>query len=291
MRDFDGIARRLIAAANQPLADRIALLKRLCPEFVHQMETDRGPNGPLIFWGRCRNVDELAGQVIVDPAILETVFRITVQPFSPKSPHAGLQHTYGYLLSIIDTPFGRKRDRWVKTSLESAFGLPPDVLGPSPAAGTLLANATWLAGNIAFQGHNRLKWMRRCLSKRVARSLREVQLDCLKGFRVRETTTFPTTRGLCANVSFVTDLVRMPCVDAGNCGECWLLVYSIDDDRRHHPQLITLFTVTDDFVQALRERAATRLRSDLRPRYNAYIPGFPAEACTGTVQLIQRQNV
>jgi len=288
MRDFDRIARRLIAAADQPLADRIALLKRLCPELVHQIETDRGPSGPLIFWGRCRNFDELAGQVIVDPAILETVFRIAEQPFSLAHPHAGLQHTYSYLLSVIDTPYGRKRDRWVRTSLESAFGLPPDVLGPSPTDGTLLANATWLAGSIAFQGHDRLKWMQRCLSKRVARSLTDMKLDRLKGFRFRETTTFSTNGGLCAKVSFVTDLIRMPFVEEGKSEETWLLVYSIEDDRSRHPQLITLFAVTDEFIQAIQDRAATLRRSDIRPRYNAYVSGFPSAGCAGKVQLVRR---
>ena len=288
MRDFDRIARRLIAATNQTLADRTAILKRLCPELVHQMETDRGPSGPLIFWGRCRNFDEHAGQVIVDQAILETIFHVANQRFSAEHPHAGLQHTYGYLLSVIDTPYGRKRDRWVRTSLESAFGLPPDVLGPSPTDGTLLANATWLAGSIAFQGHVRLKWMQRCLLKRVAHSLPEMRFDLLKKLRYTETVLLPISRGSRSRVSLVTDLVPMPCVDAGRSGENWLLVYSIDDDRNQHPQLVTLFTVTEEFVQAIRERAATRRRSDLRLRYNAHVPGFPTDEASGTVQLARR---
>ena len=288
MRDFDRIARRLIAATNQTLADRTAILKRLCPELVDQMETDRGPSGPLIFWGRCRNFDEHAGQVIVDQAILETIFHVANQRFSAEHPHAGLQHTYGYLLSVIDTPHGRKRDRWVRTSLESAFGLPPDVLGPSPTDGTLLANATWLAGSIAFQGHVRLKWMQRCLLKRVAHSLPEMRFDLLKKLRYTETVLLPISRGSRSRVSLVTDLVPMPCVDAGRSGENWLLVYSIDDDRNQHPQLVTLFTVTEEFVQAIRERAATRRRSDLRLRYNAHVPGFPTDEASGTVQLARR---
>jgi hypothetical protein len=286
MRDFDRIAKRLIAARNQRLVDRIAILQRFCPELVRQMETDRGPSGPLIFWGRCKNVDELACRVIVEPTILETLFRIAEQRFSPEHPHAGLQHTYGYLLSVIDTPYGRKRDRWVRTSLESAFGLPPDVLGPSPTDGTLLANATWLAGSIAFQGHDRLKWMQRCLLKRVARSLPDMRFDLLKKLRYTETVLLPMSRGSRSRVSLVTDLVCTPCLDRGKSTENWLLVYSIDDDRNQHPQLVTLFTVTEQFVQAIRERAATRRRSDLRLRYNAHVSGFPTEAA-GTVQLVR----
>lgn len=287
MYDFDETARRLTAASQQPLNDRIALLKRLCPKLAPQIEQDCGPCGPLIFWGQCRNEDEFAGQMIVDPTILEIVFHLAKQRFVPEHPHAGLQHTYGYLLSIIETPYGRKRDRWTTASLESSFDLPLDVLSPTPADGTLLANATWLAGSIAFRGHNRLKWMQRCLMKRVAPAIQALQLDHLPGVRYTETIELPMHRRPESRVVLVTDLVQMPCADEVTNKESWLLVYSIDDSRNQHPQLVTLFAVTDDFVQAIHARAVTRRRDDIRLRYNAYSSGFP-ELCLGTVKLIRR---
>lgn len=285
MWNFEKIARSLIKAANQNLAARSELLRQLCPELVTQVEADCGPRGPLPFWGWCRNIDENAHQVIVNPSIQETIFFIAGQPFSPEHPHAGLQHTYGYLFSIIDTPYGRKRDRWVDTSLEAAFDLPSDVLSPSPNDGTLLANATWLAGSIAFRGHRRLKWMQRCLSKRAAASLRKLNPKDLKGLRFQESVFLRTSRGHRARVSFVTDLIRMPCVESLNHDAHWLLVYSVNDDRNRDPYLITLFTVTEEFVESICERSATAQRDDIRPRYNTYVPGFPREPQVGRVKI------
>ena len=168
MYDFEATAHTIIKAKDKTVVARADMLARLCPEVVQQISRDRGPGGPLIFWGKCRNVDEVAEQVIVAPAILEAIFYVAGQTLECQYPHAGLQHTYGYLFSIIDTPYGKKRDRWTGTSLESGLGLPLTVLAPSPEEGTLLSNVTWLAGTIAFQGHKRFSWLKRCLPRRVA---------------------------------------------------------------------------------------------------------------------------
>ena len=282
MLDFDQIARQLMLASNRSLVDRLALLKRLCPRIVQQIEQDRGCSGPLIFWGRCRNVDEFAGTVIVQSPILELIFHVAQQPFFPRHPHASLQHTYGYLFSIIDTPFGKKRDRWVHTSLEKSLGLPTDLIGPSPSCGTLLANVTWLAGSIAFRGHARRQWLQRCLSKRVAPTVRDLQLDQLPRLRVTETVALQQVHGRRARVSLIVDLVQLP---ASNYEmDPWLLVYSIADDRNRHPEIITLFTVSDRFVDSIRARASDPKASDIRLRYNAWVYGFPTEPQAGTVR-------
>lgn len=44
--------------------------------------------------------------------------------------NAGLLHVYGYLLSTADTPYGRKRDRWIDGGVARAFGLPADAFAP-----------------------------------------------------------------------------------------------------------------------------------------------------------------
>ena len=157
MRDFDKIAEKMVQTSNWNAARKVQEFRRLCPGIVCQIEADQGSSGPAIFWGDCRNLDELAGQVIVEPSVLETIFQIAGRRYCPEHPHAGYQHTYGYLFSVIETPYGKKRDRWVKTDLEAGLGLPLDVFGPSPSEGTLMANATWLAGNIAFTGHKRFR--------------------------------------------------------------------------------------------------------------------------------------
>lgn len=282
MIDFDAVAQELILASNQSIDERLSRFRRLCPEIVRQIELDHGRSGPSIFWGRCRNVDEFAGKVIVEPSVLELIFRIAKRSFSTKCPHAGLQHTYGYLLSIIDTPYGKKRDRWVNTSLEESLGLSTDLLGPTPLYGTLLTNATWLAGSIAFKGHPRLEWLRRCLHKRVAPTLRDLPIHQFPTVRVAETVEIQSVPDRRARVSLIADLLQLP--DAQQGTDPWLLVYSISDDRNRHPEIVTLFTVSNEFVDAIRARASLRTVTDIRPRFNAWVSGFPVNPRPGTIQ-------
>ena len=288
MPDFDKITRQLLTSASAGDAKMITAVRRLCPGIVRQIEADQGCSGPAIFWGDCRNFDELAGQVIVEPSILQTIFQIAGRRLSPEHPHAGFQHTYGYLFSVIETPYGKKRDRWVQTDLEAGLGLPLDVLGPSPSEGTLMANATWLAGSIAFSDHKRLHWMRRCLAKRAALSVQEFEPEKWRSLRLTETVPPANSNSLPSDIFLITDLIRMPFAEKSGIRENWLLVYSIDSESSGIPQLITLFTVTDDFVESIRERAAKRKRSDIRPRYNAFVPGLTNDPQRGTVRLNTR---
>src|SRR5262249_2770464 len=98
------------------------------------------------------NVDEYAGQTIVHPEILRAIGELAGVRMRSPVVHAGLQHTYGYLFSLIETPYGAKRDRWVTTDLETGFGLELSLLGEKPHDGTLLANLTWFLGRIVFRG-------------------------------------------------------------------------------------------------------------------------------------------
>ncbi len=104
----------------------------------------------MSFWGRSVNFDELVSTQIVDPSILEALSAVAKRKTSLMTPNAGLQHTYGYLLSTIQTQFGKKRTRWVEDTLERAFDQPLETFGPTPGNGTLLSNVTWLAGAVCF---------------------------------------------------------------------------------------------------------------------------------------------
>ncbi|MEQ9407148.1 MAG: hypothetical protein RIK87_05455 [Fuerstiella sp.] len=138
--DFAALAEQLEAVTRTGTDRGRRLLQRRAPGIVAQIRRDAARFGPLSFWGRCRNVDELAGATIVDPGILQLIADIAGRNMSTTSPHAGLQHTYGYLFSRIETPYGFKRERWLETEIENAFGLHPTTMGPAPQHGTLLAN-------------------------------------------------------------------------------------------------------------------------------------------------------
>ncbi len=260
-------------------------MEQQCPGVVRQIEQDRGRTGPLPFWGRSKNVDEFEASTIVAPSILELIAVEAGVKMSLVTPHAGLQHTYGYLFSTIETKYGKKRDRWVEAHLEHGLGQQADTFGPEPTHGTLLANATWLAGHLAFRDERRLAHLQTRLKPRVAPSLLQVQWSKLSILRFVESVHLFSRDNSPLTISLVTDLLRLPCDNHRLTGNNYLLVYSIRDSRRLHPELITLFLVNETFVGDIEARAKNRRLDDIRPRYNAHVSGFPLTPVVGTCSL------
>ena len=286
--DFDRIARRMIDLADRPLPERVDLLQKRCPRILSQIRRDSVRTGPLPFWGRCMNIDEFAGTSIVSPSVLEVLSATAQRRMSLSMPHAGLQHTYGYLFSVIPTPFGMKRDRWIDDGLERSLGLPSQTLEPRPSLGTLLTNATWLAGRIAFRNDDRLLQLQRRLTDRIAPSLHRMTLPTMS-LRLLESVVTAARSGVEAEIQLRTDIVRMPRAEGELAVNPYLLVYSVADSRCRHPALVTLFAVSEDFREALATRATQRRRSDIRPRYNASVPGLSSEPRKGVCRL-ERQR-
>jgi len=269
--DFSRVAPQLIRAARRSLVQGEQKLRRSCGTVATQIETDARRRGPLSFWGRSSNLDEVAQTEIVDPGVIAVIGQVAGKQLSPVTPHAGLQHTYGYLFSEIQTPYGMKRDRWTETGLERALDLPEDTLGPQPQHGTLLGNVTWLAGTIAFRQHPAARdRLNAWLTHKVAAELVAADFAQLPQQRLVETVSDPLTN---RRWQLQTDLV---CLKGPRQ---WLLVYSLHSrtaGRQQH-QLITLFPVTNANRRELIDRAGTPRRSDIRLRFNAWLPRMSAE--------------
>ena len=207
-------------------------------------------------------------------------------PRSASSPadgpivHAGLQHTYGYLLSTIVTPFGYKRDRWLSPWLEQGFGLPPDVLGPNPSRGTLLANATLLAGSAAFRGDATAARRLRRIATAAAAAVRKLDFTRLAQTRIVESLSLRDAAGRFRSIRIRTDLVPFPRPVEG-CVENCLLVYSVEDSSRPGARLTTLFPVAPPFVAELTHPRQFGPAVEIRPRYNAAVPGLGRETLRG----------
>ena len=146
---FPAITRRLIRVGERRFVSGVRLFEKELPQIATQIRSDARRYGPLAFWGRSVNHDEIVQATIVQPVIVRLLGHFAARTLSIKTPHAGLQHTYGYLLTNIKTPYGFKRERWTETEIESAFHLHPTTLGPVPDSGTLLANATVLLGTLS----------------------------------------------------------------------------------------------------------------------------------------------
>lgn len=256
------------------------VLRRLCPRVYEQLVRDSKYPGILAAWGRSLNRDEVVNQTIVHPSILATIGALAGVSMSGRSVHAGVQHTYGYLFSLIETPYGAKRDRWTSVNLERGFGLDLTLFSSRPRDGTLLANVTWFLTQITAL--RPLRTSSRA-GQAVATQLLEYDYGSLPTTRVVEQAVLPGRARRV--VRLITDLVPYPHPPADSHAESTLLVYSVQYGTRSRVKLITTFPVPTRAARSIEAEALERSEVEVRPRYNAYVPGFRGRVILGRRSL------
>ncbi|MDB5337304.1 MAG: hypothetical protein JWN70_2923 [Planctomycetaceae bacterium] len=266
-------------------------LEDQCPWLCRQIVRDAATPGLLDLWNSSSNFDELAGVAIVEPGVLAAIGELAGVSVDGLIVHAGLQHTYGYLLSTIVTPFGYKRDRWVSPRLEQGFGLPSDILGPNPVEGTLLSNATLFAGLVAFRGDEQATRRLRRIAPSAAAPIRKLDFTHFEHRRIVETLSPRDSAGRFRSVRIRTDVVPYPC-QVGGCVENCLLVYSIEDSSQPGPRLTTLFPVSPTFVAELTHPNRFGPAVEIRTRFNAFVPGLAGQTLVGrrTLEEFHRRD-
>jgi len=277
-RTLQEAATAMVAAAERgrPV---VTVLRKLCPYVYRQIAQDGNYRGMLQVWGRSVNVDENVGQTIVHPAILQAVGELAGIPMRGRFVHAGLQHTYGYLFSLIDTPYGAKRDRWVSTALERGFGFDLSLLGERPKEGTLLANLTWFLGHLVYRGQSRTLRRLNQNAGAVAPALRAYDYLRLPMSRIEERVMLAGKNR--REVLMVTDLVAFPHPPADSGAESTLLIYSVRNGVQSPLKLITAFSVRPEMVKAIQDEASLKGSTMVRLRYNAYVSGLFGRTVVG----------
>lgn len=134
---LDAAAHR--AASDHP-ASAAAAIDAL-PWLVCSLDADRAA-GRFAAWGSSTVVDENVGAAVISRALFDDLHRRAGLAAAWPVGNAGLLHCYGYLLSTVETPYGRKRDRWLDGALAIACGLPRHAFLPWSDGPTLLARAT-----------------------------------------------------------------------------------------------------------------------------------------------------
>lgn len=252
-----------------------AILRRRCRRLASQIESDGSSASLLRLWGLSINEDEVAGETIVHPGIIQTIAELAGEECSGEPVHAGLQHTYGYLFSTIETPFGFKRDRWVEPLIEDGLGISEPTIRPFPIHGTLLANLTYLLGRLVFRGRPRELKLLRDLRQHVSSAV--LNLSRYRSptmMRVRETVLVRDQ-----SVSLHTDLVRF---DTTVESAIALLIYWVADEREKNSQLITAFPVARAFLGEFLDETTYGRRRPIRTRYNAFVRDVTGHERTGT---------
>lgn len=104
------------------------------------LDDDR-THGRFDAWGRSTVIDENVGAPVIPRALFDELHRRVEVEASWPVGNAGLLHCYGYLLSLVETPYGLKRERWIGAALAAACGLSPDAFLPWHEGPTLLDRA------------------------------------------------------------------------------------------------------------------------------------------------------
>lgn len=270
------LTRELIHACQSSVPSAVRLLNRTMPSIKRQVTTDALRGGPLSFWGRSRNHDEFADARIVPAPILQLLATFLGKDLSLETPHAGIQHCYGYLFSNLETPYGFKRSRWIETGIEESFGLSLDTLGPDPQQGTLLANATYFTGMIAFRGNSDASSrLRRLLKMKVAQDLTGGAFLKCPHFRLSEQVRCDY-RSVKQTWTLQTDVVQAT-------NDFAVLAYSVKNHKSNRHELITLFPVDPNTAETIKERGQLQHDGEIRPRYNAYVPALQGRVFSGRI--------
>jgi hypothetical protein len=263
---------RALAAEARAKGDVATALETLAPELVAAADADAKRPELLALWGTSLNEDELAHAEILAPPILDALnARAHAPPRDGNKTHAGVEHTYGYLLSTLRTPFGFKRARWVKPELELGFALDKGALGPRPPVGTLLTNATYFAGRVAFRTDARARASLERFVGAVDPSIARVAFEQLAVTRLTEALTIDGR-----TVVLRTDFVPFPRAVPGGTST-HLLVYSVADSSAEGVRLVTAFPVGKAFVQKALAPTELGEAMPIPTRYNAFVPGVTGQ--------------
>jgi len=256
------------------------------PEFANRVLGDERAPSLFHLWGESLNFDSGAKEQITDPAILEAVASLMRAPY-PRGPvmHAGVMHTYGYMLSNLVTPYGGKRDRWVSGVIEAGFGIAPGLLGPVPPEGSQFGNVTAFATRLAYPvrsggRHRNLAILDLGVAESgghtVAAELLALDVAALMHGRRMLIESVPALQ-----LALVTQLIPFPKGPQGRERYEYLLIYRVEDQVDRTSRLVTLFPIrSSDVARILKaDRLGDNQWIDLRfnahhPRWSATGPGL-----------------
>jgi hypothetical protein len=276
------ITRNLDGVSDPDLITKV--IEDAVPGFLSQLDQDAKTKGLFDLWGLSRNIDEsnlASGKRTVPPNLIQFFNRNWNVPYDSQFVvgHAGLNHTYGYLFSVLETPYGYKRARYVRHELEAGFGLKEGTFGGHPEKGTLLLNLSLFAGRIAFRDNpEALAVLDRILKdkkKPLPSDLVKFDIKSVHPKRLIESFVFDLGTEGSGEIEMRTDIV--PFLQKNPHGKnTALLIHSMLIQKKNapkaSPQLITVFPVEGGFGDSLFKPETFGDQVPLKLRYNAALP-------------------
>ncbi len=242
------------------------------PNLYNQILKDSKDPYLTMFWGKSLNFDSGAKKQIVDNKIIENLQGLFNIKNDNKIVHAGIMHTYGYLFSTINTPYGYKRKRWIDPTLNEAFDLAGKSFSPESIDGGLLSNVTYFSGMLAFKNKTELS-----LLKNISNEVFTYNYAGLSVDRIEEATK---------DYTLVTTLVRFP-VKLMVSENDYLLIYSSVNQQTKKELLITVFPINAESYEKIIAPNTMGANQKITLRYNAYLDGVE-QNLTGTRKHIKK---
>ena len=267
---------RLCKLAEAGGKDMVAAVRDTVPVLARQLEAD-GQNSDLIsLWGLSSNSDASdPDSATVYPKLLEALGDLAGVDMTGEAVHAGLMHTYGYLLSNLETPFGFKRKRYVEPTVEQGLGLPAGILSSNPEEGSLLANMSYVAGKIAG-----LVSEKDTKKLGAAESLRNCKLEIGERVCLSESIEAADGESLSTPIELRTELIRF---GQGQAKENSWLIYSQWESGEG--KLITAFPAGGWMAKKLRKQGEKEGEVTIRGRYNVRLGPLEGKQLTGSASL------
>jgi len=251
------------------------VLKQENPHLYQQIDSDSKDPNLVHFWGKSYNFDSGAKKQIISDAIIADLQKKFKVENDNRIVHAGITHTYGYLFSVLDTPYGYKRKRWIEPTLNYGFALSANSLAPDTLRGALLSNVTYFAGKIAFKQES---------DKEALDHLINVS-DELKNFDYKRLqTTYLEEEISGSPVTLRTALVKLPFKRAEEENDA-LLIYSVWNQKEKNEVLITAFPIKKDAFNKIIDPSGLGKNQPIAVRYNAYVEGLMDQKLSGTRKI------
>ncbi len=266
---------QLVTLSVEKKESILSILKDKNSHLYKQIQNDARDMSLTSFWGKSLNFDSGAKNKIIADQILSDLQAVFSIHNDNYIVHAGITHTYGYLFSVLETPYGYKRKRWIDSSLNYAFSLSEQSLSPETKNGGLLSNITYFSGMIAFKEQEQKNRLKNLLN--VSLEIKNFDYSMLKVNHLEEVVSGDES----TNVTLRTTLVLLPkkMKDSEND---YLLIYSLYDQKKRHEVLITAFPIKADAYKKITDPRELGGNRPIVVRYNAYWPALMEKNLSGS---------
>lgn len=247
--------------------DFVQHIKQNEKNIYSQLELIKNDQQLISMWGLSQNFDSGAKQIILAEKIIGDLQGYFNVKNDNQIVHAGIMHTYGYLFSTLNTPYGFKRWRWTIPTFTEGMGLKDKSIGPHPKFGTLLSNLTYFAGKIAFKSKARIEELEKL--KNVSNEIKNFPFQNLEVVTLEE----QVTNSKKFNYLFKTNFVKILNKVTKNHQEenDYLLIYSIVEPESKIEKVITVFPIKKDAYLKSTDELLLGTDRPIFVRYNAFI--------------------